>query len=121
MTGKEMKDTALKFLGYTESDGTVSGGAKLETRALTALNIVYSDLYFCIYNEGYEPLKTLNDEIKLPERVIFNVMPYGVAMYLAQSENDGDSQVLFSALYNQKRAQLTKIEDIKTEIPNVNY
>ena len=38
------------------------------------------------------------------ERACIDILPYGAAMFLAQSEGDGDSQRLYAALYNQKRA-----------------
>jgi hypothetical protein len=44
-------------------------------------------------------------------------MPYGVAMLLAQSENDGDSQVLFQSIYNQKRMSATTFGKVKDVLP----
>ena len=35
-------------------------------------------------------------------------MPYGVAMLMAQTVGDGDNQSLYAALYNRKRAGMTK-------------
>lgn len=115
MTGKQMINTALVLLGYTNSVGDVSAEQRFRSRSLVVLNAIYSDLYYAQNNTGFDPLKSFDSEINLNERVLHDVMPYGVAMLLAESENDGDNQQLFSLKYNQKRLALTasnKIEDV---------
>ena len=116
MNGTKMMARALTLLGYTDSQGNISAEQRFKSRALTVINTVYADLYF--HSEfGFEflPLRSLNDEIKLPQRVLNDVMPYGVAAYFAMSESDGDQQQIYAGLYNQKRAACTlknKVMDI---------
>ena len=107
MTGAEIFKKALILLGYTDSLGEVSAEHRLKARALTVVNTVYADLFYITRGEGFSPLCTLSERIYLPERALYDVMPYGVAAFLAQSESDGDSQQLFVLLYNQKRTALT--------------
>ena len=42
------------------------------------------------------------DEIKLSAVSVNDVMPYGVAMLLADMDNNGVAQVKFANIYNQK-------------------
>nr|DAX69602.1 MAG TPA: hypothetical protein [Caudoviricetes sp.] len=104
MTGQEMFEKALKLLSYTEPDG--SSDSSLVMRALSIINAVYADIFFIFENEGFTPLYSLSDEIGLPERVLRDVMPYGVAMHLALGEGDGLNEQVFATLYNSKRASL---------------
>ena len=48
-------------------------------------------------------------------------MPYGVAMMISQSEDDGDQQQLYSRLYNQKRSGFSKVEKLEDVMPNCIY
>ncbi|WP_458452521.1 hypothetical protein, partial [Alistipes finegoldii] len=63
------------------------------------------------------PLGNLSDELCLPERVRHEVMPYGVAMLMAQTIGDADNQSLMTALYNRKRALLTHLRRRKDVMP----
>lgn len=117
MTGKEMIKRAIILLGYTDGTGEISGEQRFRSRALTVLNSIYADLFYIQNKEGFCPLETAADEIKLPERALTDVMPYGVAAFLAQSENDGDQQQVFLSLYNAKRAALTHADTVKDVIP----
>lgn len=117
MTGTEIFKKALILLGYTDSLGEVSAGNRLLVRALTVVNTVYADLFYITRGEGFAPLRSLSERILLPERALYDVMPYGVAAQLAQSESDGDSQQLFVLLYNQKRTALTGGGRIADSIP----
>ena len=117
MTGNEMMKMALTVLGYTDSTGEISGDQRFRSRALTVLNGVYSDLFYIKHRDGFIPLKNTTDNIVLPERELNDVMPYGVAAFLAQSESDGDQQQTFILLYNSKRAALTQSEAVGDVIP----
>ena len=117
MTGNEMMKKALTLLGYTDSTGEISGEQRFRSRALTVLNGIYSDLFYINHREGFVPLKNTTDNIVLPERELNDVMPYGVAAFLAQSESDGDQQQTFISLYNSKRAALTQSEAVGDMIP----
>lgn len=117
MTGSEMMKKALVLLGYTDSTGEISGEQRFRSRALTVLNGVYSDLFYIKHSDGFVPLNKITDNIELSERELNDVMPYGVAAFLAQSESDGDMQQTFISLYNSKRAALTKSEAVGDVIP----
>ena len=117
MTGNEMMKKALTLLGYTDSTGETSGEQRFRSRALTVLNGVYSDLFYIKHRDGFVPLSKTTDNIELSERELNDIMPYGVAAFLAQSESDGDQQQIFISLYNSKRAALTKSESVGDVIP----
>ena len=65
----------------------------------------------------FHDLFSPNDPIPLPERLTADVMPYGVAMLLAQGEGDADNQATFARIYNQKRAALTHTETRVNRLP----
>lgn len=117
MTGSEMMKKALTLLGYNDSTGEISGEQRFRSRALTVLNNIYADLFYIKHSESFVPLKQITDNIVLPERELNDVMPYGVAAFLAQSESDGDQQQIFISLYNSKRAALTQSETVGDVIP----
>lgn len=116
MTGKEMINKAILLLGYNDEQGNTSD-SRFQVASKNALNFVYSDLFYCLAPEGFEEIKTLSEEIPLPERVLFDVMPYGVAAFIAESLGDGEKQQYFAMMYNRKRAGLTRYEDIEDGIP----
>lgn len=117
MSGSEMINKALVLLGYTDSTGEISGEQRFRSRALTVLNNIYADLFYIKHTDGFIPLSKITDNIELSERELNDVMPYGVAALLAQSESDGDQQQIFILLYNSKRAALTKSEAVGDVIP----
>ena len=106
MTGQQMFDKAMLLLGYTGSHNEISGKDELLTRGLAFINQIYIDLHYASAITDFVPLNNINDEIVLPTRDLYNVMPYGVAMFLALAEGDGDNQQIFAALYNQKRGSV---------------
>ncbi len=67
----------------------------------------------------FEELGTLTDEPKLPPRAADDVMPYGVAMLMAQTIGDADHQGLFASLYNKKRSTLTTRQHRRDVLPRV--
>ena len=104
MTGQEAFEQAMGLLGYANGNGLRNDNALLQ-RALPILNAVYGDLYYVSEKKNpYKPIVSIAEEVPLPERVTNDCFVYGVAMWLAQSENDGDNQQLFASIYNQKRA-----------------
>ena len=117
MKGQQVLKFATDMLGYTNANGNLQLSARIMGKALVNLNLIYSDLWRASYDEEFKPLTNIHDEIKLPERVINDIMPYGVAMMLAQSESDGDQQQLYSVIYNRKRASLIKKESIQDVLP----
>lgn len=99
MEAKEIIDRSLALLGYENSEILVK-------RALSAVNIIYSDLFYLSNERGFIAVKSLNDEINLEEMTLNDVMPYGVAALIAQSENDGDNQNLYMSMYKDKRRKI---------------
>lgn len=110
MTGTVVFRQALSLLNYTDThgDGGVPGGAALYKRALAVLNQIVADLWYIGSDEPFVPLATLGDEIPLPLPTVLNVLPYGVAMLLAQIEGDADNQTLFAAQYDQRRSSTAR-------------
>lgn len=119
MTAREIINRAAALLGYTDGSGTLTPGAQLTQRAIIALNAAYSDLWYISHNDGFTPVLLPDDEIKLDERALNDVLPYGTAAFLARSENDGDQQQYFVSIYSQKRAALTRTEAVADVIPTV--
>ncbi|MBQ9414542.1 MAG: hypothetical protein IJU16_05385 [Clostridia bacterium] len=109
-TGEEIRDRALALLNYTDNKGQLRSDlyADLYTRSLGLVNQIYGDIWYSFYQDAFEELGSLSDTIRLPGRVIDDVMPYGVAMLMAQTVGDGDNQSLYATLYNRKRAGMTK-------------
>ena len=112
----EIYDMALCELGYTDNMG-YSNNDDLKQRAVQLINSIYSDLYYACGLKDFKPVCYMSDEITLPEKVLNDCMHYGVAMKLAQGENDGDSLLMKSALYNQKRAHCTHKAPIIDDFP----
>lgn len=110
MTGVQMFITALNMLGYTTSE-------RFQSKALTTINQVYADIWYCVNDTDFPPLKNLADDINLNTRILHDIMPYGVAAVLAQIENDGDNQQYFTRLYNRKRAGINRMSNIVDTIP----
>ena len=77
--------------------------AELFRRELDVLNQVMADLWPLEKDEVYQPLVNVNENIPLSVAAVENVMPYGVAMFLAQADGDGANQQLYATLYQQKR------------------
>lgn len=118
-TGEEVKNRALELLNYTDRNGRLDGAmyADVTARALALVNQVYGDLWYGLYDSGFEELPTLTEELRLPARVVNDVMPYGVAMLMAQTIGDADNQSLMTELYNRKRASLTHMRRRKDVMP----
>ena len=117
MTAADVEKKTINLLGYTDGSGNIAPDARLRQRVLTAINAVYADLFYALGKTDFSPVMSPEDTIDLPERVLNDVMPYGAAAFLAQSENDGDQQQYYIMLYNQKRAALTRSESIEDNMP----
>ena len=98
----------MRLLNYTDGSGRLDGRqyAELFKRGLPLVNQIYSDLWYLEREDAFCELSRLEQPLQLSARCVHDVAPFGVAMLMAQSESDGDSQQLFAALYNQKRAAL---------------
>lgn len=104
MTANDILHSAFIKLNYTDVDGAVDTeqNSDMIHRAMDAINYIYADICHVIGKE-FEPIPDLGADIKLPADVCTRVMPWGVAMMLAQSESDSDSQALMSEIYNRLR------------------
>lgn len=121
MKATELLNNTLKMLGYSDSDGNVELTSRIRNSAIATVNLVYGDLWRAMCSGEFEPIKTLDDEIMLPQKALGDVFMYGLAMHIARSENDGDQQQYYTMLYNAKRAGLTQYEKVKNVIPRVEY
>lgn len=111
MTGREVYNTALSHLGYTDNPTT-------QRRATLILNKVYYDLHRIIYGaEEFVPIKSLSDSIDLPQKVIISAMVSGVAESLALGEGDGELQQYFALDYDRGKAKLNTNDKIHDVMP----
>lgn len=117
MTASELLNNTLKMLGYSEANGNIELPQRILNRAVVAVNLVYEDLWGICNTEPFESIKSLADEIKLPEKVLNSTFLYGLAMHIAAAENDGDQNQIYAHLYNSKRAALTRFEKIRNTLP----
>ena len=118
-TGEQVKNRALELLNYTDQNGRLNGEiyADVTARAIPLLNQIYADLWYALYDSGFEELAAVTDCVRLPTRILQDVMPYGVAMLMAQSIGDADNQSMMATLYNRKRALLTHVRERKDVMP----
>lgn len=122
VTGMALFDKAMAMLGYASSEG-LNGKEDMLKKSLTFINLIYAELYYplkCVLGDNeFQPLTAIGQEIKLPKIILDDVAPYGLAMYLAQSESDADNQSLFASLYNQKRARSLYTGRVCDKLPHV--
>lgn len=104
MTGEELLRQALYLLNYTNNRGEIDtrNSEELIRRGVPIVNAVLADV-LPIAGEPVSAIGTLEDTLPVAEDTAVRVMVYGVAMWLAQSEADGDNQQLMASIYNQKR------------------
>lgn len=123
MTGQQVLEQALALLNYTGSDGRFSSQQTrpVWSRALFVVNQAYRDLWNVERDDEFVALAQLAETLRLSARAVGDVLPYGVAMLLAQGEGDGDNQAVFSSLYAQKRASLARTEQRQDALPRVTY
>ncbi len=118
MTGGDITAKVIFLLGYNDMNGNTSD-ARFQTAAKNALNFIYSDLFYINNTEGFIELGGLSEDIDLPEIALTDVMPYGVAAFIAQAMGDTQNQQYFSNMYNLKRKRLAKQEGIRDVMPGV--
>ncbi len=122
MTGKEMLKKALTLLGYIDGEGHVQHEAVINRLSLDVVNTVYCDLWYECTKKDFIPLGSLSEEIDptgsvITHRMLHDIMPYGVAAFMAQSNSDGDNQQLWMTIYNRKKCALTKTGTVKNVLP----
>lgn len=119
MTAKEILNSAMALLGYTEQNGNCELPNRILLRAIPLINIIYSELKRAEGSGEIFPITDLCEEVRLSPDVLSEVMPCGVAMMIAGSESDGDSQSFWAEIYSRKKAILTRFEDRTDTIPYV--
>ncbi len=120
MTAREVLTAALDLMGMTDSNGNEQLTQRIKNKAIALINTVYADLWGIVTKDEFVPIKTLSDEIKLEGRARA-VLPYGVAAFIAGSEEDGLQQQIWMSMYNKKRAGLTQVTRVKDVIPKPEY
>ncbi len=116
MTGKSVLYQALSLLNYRNLE-ELSGQSEVLLNGMAAVNQIYADLHYACSNQPWQPLSDLSEHLLLPDRAAADVMPYGVAMLLAQSQSDGDNQQLFAELYSRKRSSLSHSDQVADRLP----
>jgi hypothetical protein len=118
MIALKIIEKAIKLLGYDtlQKAGSITD---IDESAITALNAVYADLYFLINKEGFCQITNATQTVNLPEKALNDIMPYGVASFMASFQGDNDSQQFFSKIYNLKRKALIKEETVQDVIQTV--
>lgn len=108
MTAKEIFDSAINQLGYTEN-------ATMQRRAVSIINKIYFEMFiiFKKQDEEFSPIKSLGENIKLPVDVVSIVMPLGVAAGIALGEGDGELQQYFAYEYDRARKRYGHFDTIK--------
>lgn len=111
----------MSLLNYTDQDGNADTAlfGNLTKRSLALINQIYGELWYMVRKEPFVPLAALTQEIELPARAAHDVMPYGVAMLMAQTVGDADNQSLFATLYNRKRASVSRTDRRLDVMPGV--
>ena len=105
MNAKHILERALVLLNYVDAAGAPAPSAATAKRAVGLINQIAADLTFAAHADAaFAPITRLDEDVPLDARTVQGVMPYGVAMLLAQSEGDADQQAIFATIYNRKRA-----------------
>lgn len=101
MTVREIISKALTLLGYFDASGKPDVPSH-SVMGIAAVNAIYAELFYTLFEKGFKTIANLDDIVDLPERLLNDCIHYGVAMLLAQSEDDGDSQQLYADIFNSK-------------------
>lgn len=119
MTAHEMLNKALRRLGYTDSNGNNQLHRRIMQKALDIIEDVYYELWqIAKPAEEFKSINTLSDTLNLPENALC-VMVYGVAAFIAISENDDANKNWWLQVYNRKRATLSSLTNKKDVVPKV--
>lgn len=109
MTGEQVFERALVLINYTGPNGEVSRrqNTELYKRAVPVLNQVLADVQHVSGGE-FVQIEDIDQELPVSDDVAMRVMPYGVAMFVAQSEGDGDNQQLMAQQFNALRGSVPR-------------
>ncbi len=108
-TAREVFDRAFALLGYTDRMGNLDATkfAPQYKQSVAYCQTVLDDI--CrIEGNGFHQIEDLDAELPISSTSIDLVMPYGLAMYLAQIDGDGTQQQLFSLQYSQRLGYVPK-------------
>ena len=121
MTANEALQQALTLLNYRDhaADGGVPCGDGVYKNALSLINQVAAELWYRDNDSPFVPLAALSEPLPLTEAVAQTVLPYGVAMLIAQTLGDMDNQTVYAALYDARRATARQSERIADRLPEV--
>lgn len=118
MNGNQILQRALTLMGYTDQNGDIDSEAarSANRHGLAAVRQIYSELS---YASGQAPVAVTDTSMPLPlsQRLLEEVMPYGVAMLLAIAEGDTNTEAAFALIYNRKRGLLTQTEQRIDALP----
>lgn len=109
MTAKSLFDKAIKLVGY----GAIKGSPRITDRTLEIINEVYADLHFAVCDDRFVPIRSLSDEVHLPDRLLNTAAVYGICAALGEGENDDTIAILYGEKYNKARrtAFIGKVKD----------
>ena len=112
MTGQQAVREAMKLLGYTDVAGEIDSTqyAELQKRVGVMVTQLVAELSLDESGRMTVP-DAWYDELPLSEQTARCVLPYGIAMWLAASQGDGDRQQLFAALYDRRRVSVCRREE----------
>lgn len=96
MNGYDIYDRAIIRLGYKSTGKTEITDSGIMIRAVEFINQIAIDLKL-------GPIKDLSDKIECSNE-FSEALCCGVAMLISLSEGDANKNVIFTALYNAKRA-----------------
>ena len=107
MTGFDVVERALTLLNYTTPTGVADAQQNAEQlrRGLPIVNTVLVDICH-IQRVPIVQQESLADPLPVDEDIALRVMVPGVAMYLAQTENDGDNYNRYAAEYSSRRSSV---------------
>lgn len=116
MTAKDIISKALILLGYNDEYGS-SSESRFQAASINAVNTVLADLLHCLGRTDYGDISGISVQIDLPNRILYDVFPYGVAAYIAESIGDSDKQQYFATLYNTKRRTVNYSDTVEDIFP----
>lgn len=112
MTAANIFLRAISLIGYTGDSHIES----IKQRAIPLINAAYIDVCRA-KNIEFTPIKSMSDELLIDEKLALDVLVYGLAMFIAQSEGDDEISAFFCDLYNRKRGSLATSDRIIDVLP----
>lgn len=116
---KDIAEYALKLINHIDSDGNIDEetDAKYLNVAPAYLTVLQLEVAEKINQEDIEPLTSLDDVISLDDETAIKTLPFGLAMYFALMERDGELYNHFnSCFYNQVLCSLKNDEATIEEV-----